>query len=95
MRENDTVRTVLPLLEALDRGDRAAALNWLSVVLGTDPMPPEHRATTDAVMSGTHLPYALLARRLSVVALGALTPEARARSIRWLERALLGGSPPC
>ncbi|MFD4543594.1 hypothetical protein [Streptomyces bauhiniae] len=93
MREINAMRTAVQLLEPLERRDRADALAWLSSMFGEDTLPPEHLATAEAALSDTHLPYGLFARRTTFMALTALDPAARRRSIQWLESRLLLSGP--
>ncbi|MBD3549988.1 hypothetical protein [Streptomyces sp. JV180] len=93
MDEITGMRAVYDLLKPLPTTDRAAALGWLTAMLGESELSPPDRATAEAIMAGGMLPYGLHARAASLAALGRLDTAARTRATRWASAVLLPPVP--
>lgn len=89
MDETNGMRTVYDLLKPLSAGERAAALGWLTAMLGEGELSPSDRTAAEAIMAGGALPYGLYARGASLTALGTLDTAARTRAVRWAFSVLL------
>ncbi|MBV7249196.1 hypothetical protein [Streptomyces sp. MW-W600-10] len=89
MDEITVMRAVCDLLLPLSAGDRAAALGWLTAMLGEGELSASDRTTAEAIMAGGVLPYGLYARGAALAALGRLNAAARARAARWASSVLL------
>ncbi|MEW1760529.1 hypothetical protein AB0393_28955 [Streptomyces cyaneofuscatus] len=92
MDEINVMRAVYDSLKPLSAGERAAALGWLTAMLGEGELSPSDRTTAEVIMAGGVggvLPYGLYARSASLTALGKLDIAARSRATRWAFSVLL------
>ncbi|MEE1789422.1 hypothetical protein PUR28_01275 [Streptomyces sp. BE308] len=92
MDEINGMRIVYYLLEPLSSGDRAAALGWLTAMLGESELSSSDRTKAEAIMTGGVLSYQPYARGAALAALGKLSPAARTRTQRWVSSVLLAPS---